>query len=46
MAEKKEMAVIEFTEHQQTVAKTVRDFVERDVIPVAMEMEHPSREPL
>ena len=32
--------MLELTEHQQLVAQTVRDFVERDVIPVASEMEH------
>jgi alkylation response protein AidB-like acyl-CoA dehydrogenase len=32
--------VIELTEQQQMVAKTVRDFVDRDVLPVAGELEH------
>src|ERR1051326_1696426 len=34
------MPVIELSEHQQMIAQTVRDFVEREVIPVASEMEH------
>jgi hypothetical protein len=34
------MPVIELTEHQRMVAQTVRDFVEREVIPVATELEH------
>ena len=32
--------MIELTEDQQMVARTVREFVERDVMPVAAEMEH------
>jgi len=32
--------VIQLDEHQQLVAQTVREFVEREVIPVASEMEH------
>jgi alkylation response protein AidB-like acyl-CoA dehydrogenase len=32
--------VIELNEHQRLVAQTVREFVEREVIPVASEMEH------
>ena len=32
--------MIELTEDQQMVAQTVREFVERDVMPVAAEMEH------
>jgi len=32
--------VIKLTEHQQMVAETVRNFVDREVIPVASEMEH------
>ena len=32
--------MIELTEDQQMVAKSVREFVERDVMPVAAEMEH------
>jgi hypothetical protein len=35
-----EMIVIELSEHQQMVAKTVRDFVDREVIPVATELKH------
>jgi hypothetical protein len=37
--------VIELSEHQQMVAKTVRDFVEREVIPVATELEHRNEYP-
>src|SRR5262245_44544590 len=37
--------VIELTEHQQMVAQTVRDFVEREVIPVATELEHRNEYP-
>jgi alkylation response protein AidB-like acyl-CoA dehydrogenase len=33
-------AVIQLDEHQQLVAQTVREFVEREVIPVASDMEH------
>ncbi len=32
--------MIQLSEHQEMVAQTVRDFVERDVIPAASEMEH------
>ena len=32
--------MLELTEQQQMIARTVRDFVEREVIPVAREMEH------
>jgi alkylation response protein AidB-like acyl-CoA dehydrogenase len=32
--------VIQLDEHQQLVAQTVREFVEREVIPVASDMEH------
>ena len=32
--------MIQLDEHQQLVARTVREFVEREVIPVASEMEH------
>lgn len=32
--------MIHLDEHQQLVAQTVREFVDRDVIPVASEMEH------
>ena len=32
--------MIKLTEHQQMVAETVRNFVDREVIPVASEMEH------
>src|SRR2546425_1094711 len=39
------MILIELTEHQQMVAKTVRDFVEREVIPVATELEHRNEYP-
>src|SRR5712691_2979408 len=31
---------MELAEHQQLVAQTVREFVDREVIPVASEMEH------
>jgi len=37
--------VIELTEHQRMIAQTVRDFVERDVIPVATELEHSNEYP-
>jgi alkylation response protein AidB-like acyl-CoA dehydrogenase len=37
--------VIELTEHQEMVAKTVRDFVEREVLPVATELEHRNEYP-
>jgi alkylation response protein AidB-like acyl-CoA dehydrogenase len=32
--------VLELSEQQQMIARTVRDFVEREVIPVASDMEH------
>ena len=34
------MALVELTEEQRLVVETVREFVEKDVIPVADEMEH------
>ncbi|HYV01575.1 MAG TPA: acyl-CoA dehydrogenase family protein, partial [Actinomycetota bacterium] len=34
------MALFELTEEQQAVIETVRDFVEREVIPVADDLEH------
>jgi alkylation response protein AidB-like acyl-CoA dehydrogenase len=37
--------VIELSEHQRMVAQTVRDFVEREVIPVATDMEHRNEYP-
>jgi alkylation response protein AidB-like acyl-CoA dehydrogenase len=37
--------VIELSEHQQMVAQTVRDFVEREVLPVATELEHRNEYP-
>jgi len=37
--------VVDLTEHQQLVARTVREFVERDVIPVASRMEHDNEYP-
>ena len=36
----REMTVIELSEQQQMVVQTVRDFVEREVMPVATELEH------
>ena len=39
------MTVIELTEHQRMVAQTVRDFVEREVMPVATELEHRNEYP-
>src|SRR5262245_58398453 len=35
----------ELTEHQQMIAQTVRDFVQREVIPVATELEHRNEYP-
>jgi alkylation response protein AidB-like acyl-CoA dehydrogenase len=37
--------MFELTEQQQMVAQTVRDFVEREVIPVATELEHRNEYP-
>jgi alkylation response protein AidB-like acyl-CoA dehydrogenase len=37
--------VLELQEHQQLVARTVREFVEREVIPVASAMEHRNEYP-
>jgi alkylation response protein AidB-like acyl-CoA dehydrogenase len=37
--------VIPLGEHQQLIAQTIRDFVEREVIPVATEMEHRNEYP-
>jgi alkylation response protein AidB-like acyl-CoA dehydrogenase len=37
--------VIQLDEQQQLIAQTVREFVERDVIPVASEMEHRNEYP-
>ena len=37
--------MIELSEHQQMMAQTVRDFVEREVIPVAAELEHRNEYP-
>jgi alkylation response protein AidB-like acyl-CoA dehydrogenase len=42
---RKETILIELSEHQQLIAKTVRDFVERDVLPVATELEHRNEYP-
>jgi len=40
-----EAPVIELSEHQRMIAQTVRNFVERDVIPVAAELEHRNEYP-
>ena len=37
--------MLELNEQQQMIARTVRDFVEREVIPVAGGMEHRGRVP-
>jgi alkylation response protein AidB-like acyl-CoA dehydrogenase len=37
--------VLELSEQQQMIARTIRDFVEREVIPVASEMEHRNEYP-
>lgn len=37
--------MIELSEHQQMIARTVHDFVEREVIPAATELEHRNEYP-
>jgi alkylation response protein AidB-like acyl-CoA dehydrogenase len=39
------MPVIELSEHQRMIAQTVRDFVEREVLPVATELERRNEYP-
>lgn len=39
------MSLIELTEEQKAIVEAVREFVDREVIPVANEMEHAGEYP-